>query len=289
MIQDSELTWDLSGRTMLVSGASRGIGLAIARRAGQAGCRVALLAKTAEPHPRLEGTVFTAALEVEAAGGDALPIVGDISKEDDVLAAVEKCVAHFGGLDIVVNNAAAIDLSPTPTLSMKKYDLLQSINARGTFLVCKTALPYLKLSTNAHILNVSPPLNLHPRWVGAHVAYTISKYGVSLCTLGLADELADDAIGVNSLWPRTAIATSSVRTMLGDEVASSRSRTPGIMADAACAVVSRDSRECTGNFFTDEEVLRAEGMSDLSRYRLAPSEEDLDPDFFLFDSPLPSR
>ncbi|MFE4963757.1 SDR family oxidoreductase [Streptomyces sp. NPDC056660] len=277
----------LAGRTVLVSGGSRGIGLAIALRAARAGANLALPAKTAEPHPKLEGTVFTAAEAVEAAGGRALPIVGDVRADADVERAIASTVDAFGGIDVVINNASAIDLTPTPGVSMKRYDLLQDINTRGTFLLSKTALPHLEKSANPHILTLSPPLNLHPRWAGAHLAYTLSKYGMSLCTLGLADELADRGIAANSLWPRTTIATAAIRNLLGGEAAEARARTPEIMADAAHAILTRDSRTCTGNFFTDEEVLREEGMADLSGYRLAEREEDLDLDFFLPDAPLP--
>lgn len=279
----------LAGRTMLVSGASRGIGLAIALRAARDGANVVLLAKTGEAHPKLPGTVFTAAQEVEAAGGHALPVVGDVRNEADIESAIGQAVDAFGGLDVLVNNAAAIDLSTTDRLPAKRFDLLQQINGRGTFLMCQAAIPHLERSDRAHIVNVSPPLNLHPRWAGAHLGYTISKYTVSLCTLGLADELADRRIAVNSIWPRTAIATSSVRTLLGEEVARSRARSPEIMADAVHAVVTRDSAICTGNFLTDEEVLRAKGISDFSRYRLGAREDDLDLDFFLPESPIPAK
>jgi len=277
----------LAGKTILVSGGSRGIGLAIAVRAAADGANIALLAKTAEPHPKLEGTVFTAAADIEAAGGRALPIVGDIRVDGDVEVAVAKTVEAFGGIDVVVNNASAINLSPTSEMTMKRYDLLQDVNTRGTFALSRAALPFLEKAGNPHILTLSPPLNLHPRWAGAHLAYTLSKYGMSLCTLGLADELAEKGIAANSLWPRTTIATAAIRNLLGGEAAASRARSPRIMADAAHLILTRDSRECTGNFFVDEEVLTGAGATDLSGYRLAGGETDLDLDFFLPESPLP--
>ncbi|TMU98154.1 MULTISPECIES: SDR family oxidoreductase [unclassified Streptomyces] len=277
----------LAGKTVLVSGGSRGIGLAIALRAAQDGANLALLAKTAEPHPKLDGTVFTAAEEVEAAGGRALPIVGDVRVDADVEGAIAKTVEAFGGIDAVINNASAIDLSPTSRISMKRYDLMQDINTRGTFALSRAALPYLEKAANPHILTLSPPLNLDPRWAGAHLAYTLSKYGMSLCTLGLSAELANQGVAANSLWPRTTIATAAVHNLLGGTAATQRSRTPQIMADAAYAILTRDSLTCTGNLFTDEEVLVSEGITDLSGYRLSDREEDLDLDFFLPESPLP--
>jgi citronellol/citronellal dehydrogenase len=277
----------LEGKTILVSGGSRGIGLAIALRAAKDGANLALLAKTAEPHPKLEGTVYTAAREVEDAGGQALPIVGDVREDTDIELAIAKTVETFGGIDAVINNASAIELFKTPKIPMKRYDLLQDINTRGTFALSKAALPYLEKSVNGHILTLSPPLNLNPRWAGAHLAYTLSKYGMSLCTLGLSSELADKGIAANSLWPRTTIATAAIRNLLGGEAATRRARTPAIMADAAYEVLTSDSRTCTGNFFTDEEVMVNAGVTDLSGYRLGDREEDLDLDFFLPDAPLP--
>jgi citronellol/citronellal dehydrogenase len=279
----------LAGKTILVSGGSRGIGLAIALRAARDGANIVLLAKTATPHPKLEGTIFTAAEQVEAAGGRAVPVVGDLRVDDDVERAVSEAAAAFGGIDAVVNNASAIDLSPTTKITMKRYDLLQDINGRGTFALTRAALPYLAAAPNPHILTLSPPLNLNPRWAGAHLAYTLSKYGMSLCTLGFADEFADQGIAANSLWPRTTIGTAAIRNLLGGEVAVRKARTPDIMADAAHAILTRDSRACTGNFYTDEDVLREEGVTDFSGYRLAAREEDLDLDFFLPDAPLPAR
>ena len=279
----------LAGQTILVSGGSRGIGLAIALRAAKDGANIVLLAKTATPHPKLEGTVYTAAEQVEAAGGRVVPVVGDLRADEDIERAVSEAAAAFGGIDAVVNNASAIDLSPTSKITMKRYDLLQDINARGTFALTRAALPHLESAANPHILTLSPPLNLNPRWAGAHLSYTLSKYGMSLCTLGFADEFADKGIAANSLWPRTTIGTAAIRNLLGGEAAVRKARTPEIMADAAHAILTRDSRTCTGNFYTDEDVLREEGITDFAGYRLAAREEDLDLDFFLPDAPLPAR
>ncbi len=269
----------LSGRTILMSGGSRGIGLAIAVRAARDGAKVALLAKTERPHPKLEGTIHTAATAIEAAGGQALPIVGDVRDEGSVAEAVARTVERFGGIDIVVNNASAIDLSQTPDLPMKKYDLMQDINCRGSFLLAKTALEHLAQSDAAHILTLSPPLNLNPEWAGRHLGYTIAKYGMSLVTLGLAEELRDRGIAANSLWPRTTIATAAVRNLLGGEEVAARSRTPEIMADAAYEVLTRDPRACTGHFFIDDEVLAEAGIADFSRY--GGPVETLERDIFL--------
>jgi citronellol/citronellal dehydrogenase len=282
-------TRTLAGKTILVSGGSRGIGLAIALRAARDGANIVLRAKTATPHPKLEGTIYTAAEQVEAAGGRAVPVVGDLRADEDVERAVSEAAAAFGGIDAVVNNASAIDLSPTTKITMKRYDLLQDVNARGTFALTRAALPHLEAAANPHILTLSPPLNLNPRWAGAHLAYTLSKYGMSLCTLGFADEFADKGIAANSLWPRTTIGTAAIRNLLGGEAAVAKARTPDIMADAAHAILTRDSRTCTGNFYTDEDVLREEGVADFAGYRLAAREEDLDLDFFLPDAPLPAR
>jgi len=269
----------LSGRTILMSGGSRGIGLAIAVRAAQDGANVALLAKTEKPHPKLEGTIHTAAAAIEEAGGQALPIVGDVRDEASVAEAVARTAERFGGIDIVVNNASAIDLSKTPDLAMKKYDLMQDINTRGSFLLAKSALPHLGQSGAAHILTLSPPLNLNPQWAGKHLGYTIAKYGMSLVTLGLAEELRGQGIAANSLWPRTTIATAAVRNLLGGEEVVARSRTPEIMADAAHEILIRDPRECTGNFFIDDEVLAEAGVTDFSRY--GGPVETLERDIFL--------
>ncbi len=272
----------LSGTTIIMSGGSRGIGLAIALRAARDGANVALLAKTAEPHPALEGTVFTAAAQIEEAGGRALPIVGDVRDDASVEAAVALTVETFGGIDIVVNNASAIDLSPSAVIPMKRYDLMQSINARGSFLLSRTAIPALKRSPNAHVLTLSPPLNLNPRWAGQHLAYTMAKYGMSLVTLGLAEELKGDGIAANSLWPRTLIATAAVQNLLGGDEAMARARTPQIVADAAHVVLTSPARELTGQFLIDDEVLAGVGVHDLSGYLgRGATEETLAPDIFL--------
>jgi len=271
----------LAGRTILMSGGSRGIGLAIALRAARDGANVVLLAKTAEPHPALEGTVFTAAQQLREAGGGALPVVGDVRNDDDVAAAVAAAVDAFGGIDVVVNNASAIDLSKTDQLSMKRYDLMADINVRGTFMLSKLALPALRKAANPHILTLSPPLNLSPHWAGLHLGYTMAKYGMSLTTLGLAEELKEDAIAVNSLWPCTIIDTAAIRNLPGGGQIAQAARSPQIMADAAHAVLTRPSRECTGNFFTDEQVLGQEGVTDFSGYSLGAPEDRLVPDIFL--------
>ena len=271
----------LAGKTIIMSGGSRGIGLAIALRAAADGANVTLLAKTAEPHPKLEGTVYTAAKEIEAAGGTALAIVGDVRNDADVESAVAQTVERFGGIDLVVNNASAIDLSPTRDISMKKYDLMQSVNERGTFLLSKTAIPHLERSANAHILTLSPPLDLRPKWAGTYLGYTMAKYGMSLVTLGLAEELKSSGIAANSLWPRTTIATAAVKNLLGGDAATAKARSPKIMSDAAYAILVRPSRECTGNFYIDEQVLAEEGITDFSPYRLGENQADLQTDLFL--------
>jgi citronellol/citronellal dehydrogenase len=271
---------DLSGRTMFMSGGSRGIGLAIAVRAARDGANVALIAKTTEPHPKLEGTIYTAAEQIEAAGGQALPLPGDIRHEDQVLEAVAKTVERFGGIDIVVNNASAIQIEGSETLPMKRYDLMQNINTRGTFLVSRTCVPHLKQGTNPHVLTLSPPLNMKPHWFQHHLGYTIAKYGMSMCTLGMAVEYAGDGIAFNSLWPRTIIATAAVQNLLGGDEAMARSRKPEILADAAHAILVRDSRECSGNFFIDDEVLAEDGLTDLSGYTYGDG-ANLQTDIFL--------
>jgi citronellol/citronellal dehydrogenase len=277
----------LAGKTILMSGGSRGIGLAIALRAARDGANVVLLAKTGDPHPKLEGTIHTAAAQLEAAGGHARAVVGDLRSDQDIERAVTAAADAFGGIDVVVNNASALDLAPTSKMSMKRYDLLQDINTRGTFALTRAALPYLEAAGNPHILTLSPPLDVEPRWFGHCLAYTLSKYGMSLCTLGFAGEFASAGIAANSLWPRTTIGTAAVRNLLGGDAAVSRTRTPDIMADAAHAILTRDSRACTGNFFIDEDVLRAEGVTDFSGYHPGGREEDLDLDFFLPEAPLP--
>jgi citronellol/citronellal dehydrogenase len=271
----------LAGRTLFVSGASRGIGLAIALRAARDGANVALIAKTAEPHPKLEGTVYTAAEAIEAAGGQALPIVGDIRDETQIAAAVEQAVERFGGIDICVNNASAIALMGTEQLEPKRYDLMQDINTRGTFMCSRACIPHLKASENPHVLTLSPPISLDPKWLGGHIGYTIAKYGMSLCTLGMAEEFREDGIAFNSLWPRTLIATAAVQNLLGGDEAMKRSRRPEIYADSAYAVLTRPSRECTGNLYLCEDVLAEEGVTDLSEYSFAGSDAELQVDLYV--------
>ncbi|MDJ0497902.1 MAG: NAD(P)-dependent oxidoreductase [Acidimicrobiia bacterium] len=268
------------GKTMFISGGSRGIGLEIAKRVASDGANIALIAKTAEPHPRLPGTVYTAAEEIEAAGGRALPIVGDIRFDDQVEAAVAATVEAFGGIDMCVNNASAIALLNTEALPMKMYDLMQDINTRGTYLVSRSCVPHLKQADNPHILTLSPPLNMQPHWFGNHVAYSIAKYGMSMCTLGMAAEFAADGIAVNSLWPRTIIATAAVQNLLGGDEAMRRSRRPEILADAAYEVMQRPSRDHSGNFYIDDEVLAEAGITDLADYSFVENAE-LQRDIFL--------
>ena len=272
----------LKGKTLFISGASRGIGLAIAKRAAQDGANVAIAAKTAEPHPKLPGTIYTAAQEIEEAGGTALPILCDIRFEDQVQSAVQKTVDRFGGIDICINNASAI--SPTGTLDteMKRYDLMNEVNTRGTFLVSKSCIPFLKKSNNPHILNLAPPLDMDAKWFAPHVAYTIAKMGMSLCTLGMSKELAPDNIAVNSLWPLTAIDTAAIRNVLGSDEMAKGCRLVSIMADAAYAILCRNSSTCSGNFYIDEAILREEGVTDFDQYAVAPGSE-LFRDFFVPD------
>jgi citronellol/citronellal dehydrogenase len=275
----------LHGKTILISGGSRGIGLAIARRAARDGANIVLMAKTGEPHPKLAGTVHTAARELVDAGGQALPLVGDVRRDEDVARAVAAAVEHFGGIDAVINNASAIDLSRTDDVDMKKYDLMQDINVRGTFLLSKLALPALRASGRGHILTLSPPLNLDPYWAGKHLAYTMAKYGMSLTTLGLAEELKADGISVNSLWPCTLIDTAAIRNMPHGEVMVQAARGPQIMADAAHAILTGSNLvpggAATGNFYTDEQVLAAAGVTDFRPYSLGAPEDGLVPDIFL--------
>lgn len=274
-------TRPLTGKTILMSGGSRGIGLAIALRAAADGANVAIMAKTAVAHASLEGTIHTAAAQIETAGGKALAIVGDVRNDEDVLGAVAQTVERFGGIDMVVNNASAIDLSKTDDVSMKKYDLMMDINVRGTFLLSKTALPHLRKSENGHILTLSPPLNLDPKWAGQHLAYTMAKYGMSMTTLGLAEELRESGIGVNSLWPATLIDTAAIRAMPGGDKLVKAARSAHIVADAAHAILSSPAATCSGNFFTDEAVLAAAGVTDLSGYSMGAPEDRLVPDIFL--------
>lgn len=276
----------LQGRTLLISGGSRGIGLAIALRAARDGANIVLMAKTGQPHARLEGTVYTAAEQIEAAGGQALPLVGDVRNDADVAGAVGAAVDRFGGIDVVINNASAIDLSSTDDVDMKRYDLMQDINVRGTFLLSKMALPALRASGAGHILTLSPPLNLDPKWAGMHLAYTMAKYGMSLTTLGLAEELKADGVSVNSLWPCTLIDTAAIRNMPGGEKIVQGARSPEIMADAAHAVLTGANAvpaggSRSGNFYTDELVLAGAGVTDFSPYSLGAPEGQLVPDIFL--------
>lgn len=273
----------LAGTTILMSGGSRGIGLAIALRAAADGANIALLAKTDTPHPKLAGTIHTAAEQIRAAGGQALPIVGDVRDDDDITEAVMKTAGEFGGIDIVVNNASVIDLSGSLDLSAKKYDLMQDVNVRGTFMLSRAALPVLKESSNPHILSLSPPLNPTPRWLGAHTGYSLAKFGMTMVTLGLAAEFADAGIAANTLWPRTTIATAAVQNLLGGDRVMAASRTPELYADAAYAVLTKPARECTGQTLIAEDVLAAEGVTDFSRYAAVPGTPDsaLFPDIFL--------
>jgi citronellol/citronellal dehydrogenase len=272
----------LAGKTLLVTGASRGIGHAIALRAARDGANIVIAAKTETEHPKLPGTIYTAAKDMEEAGGKALALVCDIRFEEQVQLAVEKAVEKFGGIDICVNNASAINISGTVQTEMKRFDLMHGINTRGTFMVSKYCIPHLKKSSNPHILTLSPPLSMKPKWFKNHTAYTISKYGMSMCTLGMSAEFARDGIAVNSLWPETAIATAAVRNLLGGEEMIKGSRTPEIMGDAAYVIFNRPSKECTGNFFVDSEVLRSEGITDFEKYAVAPGHK-LVRDFFLDD------
>jgi citronellol/citronellal dehydrogenase len=269
---------NLAGKTLFISGASRGIGLAIALRAARDGAHIVIAAKTETPHPRLPGTIHTAAAEVEAAGGQALPLAVDIRYEDQVYAAVARAVRHFGGIDILVNNASAISLSGTLATPMKRFDLMMGVNMRGTFLCSQACLPHLAKAANPHILTLSPPLHMHAKWFAPHAAYTMSKYGMSMCVLGMAEEFRGAGIGVNALWPRTIIATAALQIIPFAEP--ERGRKPEIVADAAWHILTRDSRTTTGNFFIDEEVLAAAGMTDFSGYAVSPG-EDLRPDIFL--------
>ena len=256
----------LKGKTLFISGGSRGIGLAIALRAARDGANVTIAAKTAEPHPKLPGTIHTAAQDIEKAGGRALPVLCDIRDERQVADAVDKTVAAFGGIDICINNASAIQLTGTLQTDMKRYDLMHQVNTRGTFLVSKLCIPHLKLAENPHILNLAPPLDMAAKWFKNHVAYTMAKFGMSMCTLGMSAEFARDGIAVNSLWPLTAIDTAAIRNLLGGETVAAMSRSPEIMADAAHAILTQPARATTGNFFIDEEVLKEAGVTDFSKY-----------------------
>ena len=270
----------LHRKTLFITGGSRGIGLAIALRAARDGANIAIAAKTSDPHPKLPGTIYTAAAEIEQEGGKALPILCDIRFEDQVQAAAEQTANHFGGIDICINNASAISLTPTVHTDMKRYDLMHEINGRGTFLTSKTCIPYLKKAENPHILMLSPPLDLNPRWFAPHVAYTISKYNMSLCVLGLSAELKRDGIAVNALWPRTTIATAAIANLLGGDKLMRASRKADILADAAHVILTKPSREFTGKFCIDDTLLWENGRREFDHYRIDPS-EDLAPDFFV--------
>lgn len=271
---------EFTKKTVFITGGSRGIGLAIALRLAKEGANIVIAAKTTEPHPALPGTIYSAAKEIEEAGGTALPLVVDVRSEEQVQQAVQDTVARFGGIDILINNASAIFLANTAHTPMKRFDLMHQINVRGTFMVSQACLPYLVQADNPHILNLSPPLNMNPVWFGNHLAYTMSKYGMSMCVLGLAAELRHKGVAVNALWPKTTIATAAVQNLLGGDALMQRSRTAEIVADAAYAILSRPATECSGNFFLDEEVLASEGVADFSKYAINPGEA-LMPDLFL--------
>lgn len=273
---------DLKGKTLLITGASRGIGKAIGLRAARDGANVVVVAKTAEPHPKLPGTVFSAVKEMEEAGGKGLGCVCDIRFDEQVQAAIDQAVATFGGIDILINNASAIQLTGTLQTAMNRFDLMHSVNVRGTYLASKLCLPHLLKAANPHILNLSPPLNMEPRWFAPHLAYTMSKYGMSMCVLGMAAEFQSQGVAVNALWPKTAIATAAVQNLLGGDEAMRRCRKVEIMSGAAHVVLTRPSRECSGNFFIDEDVLRTEGrsQSEIDQYAITPGERLLQ-DFFI--------
>jgi citronellol/citronellal dehydrogenase len=269
----------LHGKTLFITGASRGIGLAIGLRAARDGANVVIAAKTSEPHPKLPGTIHSAAEEIEAAGGKALALQVDVRDEAQVHAAVARAVEVFGGIDILVNNASAISLTGTLETPMKRYDLMHTINTRGTYLCSQVCIPHLQRASNPHILNLAPPLNMAAKWFKNHVAYTMAKYGMSMCVLGMAAEFEDDGVAVNALWPRTAIATAAIQ-MIGGSAMMAGCRTPEIMADAAHAILTKPSRSFTGQFVIDEDLLRAEGVTDFERYSVTPG-ATLIPDFFL--------
>jgi citronellol/citronellal dehydrogenase len=276
----------LKDKTLFITGASRGIGLAIALRAARDGANVAIAAKTETPHPKLAGTIYSAAEEIEKAGGRALPVVVDVRDEEAVKHAIDRTFAAFGSLDVVVNNASAIQLTPVAATDMRRFDLMHQINTRGTFMVSKYALPYLEKSANPHILMLSPPLDIQTKWFAPHTAYSIAKYGMSLVALGLAGELKDKGIAVNALWPRTTIATAAIKNLLGGDALMRRSRTPEILADAAHAIFLKPAKEFTGNFLIDDSFLAGEGVADFDQYRVDPK-EPLAPDFFVPDHMTP--
>lgn len=273
----------LAGKTIFMSGGSRGIGLAMAKKCAADGANVAIAAKTAEPHPKLEGTIYTAAKEIEDAGGQALPLICDIRDEEAVQSCVDQTVAQFGGIDICINNASAISLTPTQHTPMKRYDLMNQVNARGTFLVSQKCLPHLKNASNPHILNIAPPLDMKAKWFKNHVAYTMAKYGMSLCTLGMSEEFRPDGIAVNSLWPMTSIDTAAVRNVLGGDSMAKMSRTPDIMADAAYVVLNQNASKYTGQFIIDEFILAESGVEDFTVYNQPGYDGPLAADFFVPD------
>lgn len=270
----------LQGKTLFITGASRGIGLAIGLRAARDGANIVIAAKTIEPHPKLPGTIYTAAAEIEAAGGKALPLAVDIRSEEQVQAAVQKAVQTFGGIDILVNNASAISLTSTLETPMKRFDLMHQINTRGTFLCSQACLPHLKQAQHPHILNLSPPLNMEAKWFAPYVAYTMAKFGMSMCVLGMAAEFAADGVAVNALWPRTSIATAAIQNILGGEASLKYCRKPEILADAAYVILTRPSKEQTGQFYIDDEVLASAGITNLDHYAMTPDAQ-LMPDFFV--------
>ncbi|MFW9785466.1 MAG: SDR family oxidoreductase [Candidatus Heimdallarchaeota archaeon] len=272
---------NLKDKKLFITGASRGIGKAIAMRAAQDGAKIAVVAKTAEPNPKLPGTVYSAVEDINNTGGKGLACIADIRFEEQVQTAVDATIKEFGGIDILVNDASAISLTPTLDTDMKRFDLMFSVNLRGTFLCSKLCLPYLKKSENPHILNLSPPLNMDPKWFTHHVAYTMSKYGMSMCVLGMAEEFKKEGIAVNALWPRTAIATAAVKNLLGGDATIRHSRKPEIVADAAYLILTKPSKECTGNFFIDDEILIEHGITNLEKYSVVPGSK-LIPDFFLY-------
>ena len=273
----------LNGKTLFVTGASRGIGLAIALRAARDGANIAIAAKTAEPHPKLPGTIYTAAEEIEKAGGKALPLIVDVREEASVMAAVEATVAKFGGIDICVNNASAISLTGTLATDMKRYDLMNQINARGAYLTSKACIPHLKRSANPHVLMLSPPLDMSPKWFAGHTAYTMARFGMSMCVLGMAAEFKADGIAFNALWPRTGIATAAIRFALAGDEGMRRCRTVEIMADAAHAIFVKPARDFSGNFLIDDTFLYGEGERDFDKYKVDPT-QPLMPDFFVPDN-----
>lgn len=268
------------GKTVFITGASRGIGKAIGLRLAKEGANIVVAAKTTEAHPKLPGTIYTAAEEMKAVGGQSLAVFLDVRNEEIVQAAVDKAVETFGGIDILINNASAISLTPTEYTSMKRYDLMHQVNVRGTFLSTKTCLPHLRKAENPHVLNLSPPLNMSAEWFANHVAYTMTKYGMSMCVLGMAQEFKDDGIAVNALWPRTTVATAAVQNLLGGDAMIQASRKPEIVAEAAYYILQRESKECTGNFFIDDEILMMEGIHDMTPFAVNPTQKPM-PDFFI--------